>query len=131
MLDPTIEMGQKMPGEFEATFSPNPYAARREEGLGALMSEATALKLPSTGRIVHYVLREGRNAGEHRPAIITKVWGDPAVQDVHVQLQVFTDATNDFPTGLGSNGLLWATSVMQDEESQALGTWHWPERVRA
>ncbi len=79
---------------------------------------------PSVGRIVHYVLSSGTNKGEHRPALVVRVWSD-----VCVQLQVFTDATNDFPTGIGSNGLFWATSVLIDETDKKENTWHWPEKV--
>ena len=78
------------------------------------------------GHIVHYVLPGGRNRGEHRPAIVVKVWEEAAGEAV--QLQVFTDSSNDFPTGPGSNGVLWAISVRHDEEQQQ-GTWHWPEEV--
>jgi len=74
---------------------------------------------PTVGRIVHYVLREGRNTGEHRPAIIVRVWTDTTVQ-----LQVFTDKTNDDMT----DGVIWQTSVMLDDSSEKIGTWHWPER---
>lgn len=78
---------------------------------------------PTVGRIVHYVLPQGRNAGEHRPGIIVKVWSDTTVQ-----LQVFTDSDK-----AGSNNdmianPLWATSVTVDEAGEKSGTWHWPER---
>lgn len=72
---------------------------------------------PTVGRIVHYVLPEGRNAGEHRPAIVTRVWSD-----VCVQLQVFTDGEND-----GLANVEWRTSILNDEAG-APNTWHWPER---
>lgn len=88
-------------------------------------------QLISVGRIVHYVLSSGRNKGEHRPAIVVKTWGE-ATHDYtpSVQLQVFTDATNDFPEGgPGSNGILWATSVTQDQTGTSPNSWHWPERV--
>lgn len=72
------------------------------------------------GRIVHYVLAEGRNPGEHRPAFVVKTWGD--TPDSSVQLQVFTDAGND-----GLDPVLWATSVHHSETPEPR-TWHWPER---
>lgn len=82
---------------------------------------------PSVGRIVHYVLDSGRNVGEHRPAIIVKAWGYPLAG--LVQLQVFTDATNESP---GANDALpcplWATSVSEDPTGEKQRTWHWPER---
>jgi len=74
------------------------------------------------GRIVHYVLAEGRSKGEHRPAIVVRVWRDHAAG--MVQLQVFTDGTNDgFDTGV-----VWRTSVHYDASS-APGTWHWIEKA--
>ncbi|MGA9771664.1 MAG: hypothetical protein WBV94_21720 [Blastocatellia bacterium] len=73
------------------------------------------------GRIVHFVLPDGPRIGEHRPAIITKVWNaDPGT----VNLQVFMD-------GLRDNGgtTRWFSSVLPDEENKREGTWHFPERV--
>lgn len=82
---------------------------------------------PSIGRIVHYVLPAGRHKGEHRPAIIVKIWSVHEY-DGSVQLQVFTDSTNDFTHNQdGAHGLLWATSVTYSEEATP-GTYHWPER---
>lgn len=83
------------------------------------------------GRIVHYVLPDGRSEGEHRPAIVVKVWG---ADDGVCNLQVFTDYTNDYdpeehpnqPRANGSNGNFWATSVQHDAEKSS-GTWHWIE----
>ncbi len=78
---------------------------------------------PTVGRIVHYVLDRGRGKGEHRPAIVVNDWA--GLHEV-IQLQVLTDGTNDgdeFATGIA-----WRTSVHQDEEKKAPGTWHWPER---
>lgn len=78
---------------------------------------------PSIGRIVHYVLNAGRNAGEHRPAIIVRVWpGDL------VNLQVFPDSNED---GTSNDCLpvpMWQTSIRFDADG-ANHTWHWPERV--
>ena len=78
------------------------------------------------GRIVHYVLESGRSQGEHRPAIVVKVW--PQYAESHpgmVQLQVFTDQTNDgFDTGT-----IWRTSIHPDFEDKKPGTWHWIERA--
>ena len=84
----------------------------------------------SIGRVVHYVLPTGRNAGEHRPAIVVRVWGTPTADYTPaVQLQVFTDSTNDFEHNQnGANGVLWATSVSHNEAATP-GTWHWPERI--
>lgn len=75
------------------------------------------------GRIVHYVLEGGR----HRPAIVVMVcpkgWGYP---DGAVQLQVFTDGSNDGKEY--ESGMVWRTSV-QYSETQEPETWHWIERA--
>lgn len=89
------------------------------------------------GCIVHYVLPDGICKGEHRPAIIVKVWSDTGT----VNLTVFTDHQNDYKlhnldvheksenTNLdnGEHGIMWATSVVYDETKQE-GTWHWIEK---
>lgn len=75
------------------------------------------------GRIVHYVLPDDNDCltpGQHRPAIVVKVWHEGAVN-----LQVFTDFDNDYPR---SDGHIWATSVEYDE-NKTEGTWHWIERA--
>lgn len=83
-----------------------------------------AEQVPSIGRVVHYVLPDGRYHGEHRPAFIVKMWS--ATQ---VNLQVFVDGTNDYPDYSGS---VWATSVPFDgSDTPANRTWHWPEYVPA
>lgn len=80
-------------------------------------------QVPSIGRVVHYVLPDGRNPGEHRPAFIVKVWGPTSVN-----LQVFVDGTNDYPEYAGS---VWATSVPFDPSGEQPSSWHWPEYVPA
>lgn len=78
------------------------------------------------GDLVHYVLPDGKNAGEHRPAIVVKVWRMPdgSVQDNGLcQLQVFVDGTNDYDNYSGS---VWATSIEYGDNEQ-LGTWHFIE----
>lgn len=75
---------------------------------------------PSVGRIVHYVLPDGRNRGTHRPALIVAVWSETIVN-----LQVFTDGPNDGNDYV--TGQVWRTSVRFAEEGD-FGTWHWPER---
>jgi hypothetical protein len=72
------------------------------------------------GRIVHYVLPEGPHEGEHRPAIIVKVWTGG-----YVNLQVFYDGTNDGPV---VSGQPWVTSVEHSEDPRPR-TWHWIERA--
>lgn len=89
------------------------------------VQESTAIDdspSPRLGNIVHYVLPSQislSHAGEHRPAIIVKVW---SAGDWNIQLQVFMDGTNDWDGG----PCCWATSVRYDEAG-AEGTWHWPE----
>ncbi len=73
------------------------------------------------GRIVHYVLNEGPKQGEHRPAIVVKVWrtaDGKTPENGCSQLLVFTDKTNDV-----LNAVLYKTSVTFDE-SCTPGTWH-------
>lgn len=77
--------------------------------------------------LVHYVLESGACAGEHRPAIVVKKcppeWGYPE-DDRAVQLQVFTDGSND--GGIFQSGMVWRTSVKYSETKE-LGTWHYIE----
>lgn len=44
------------------------------------------------GTIVHYVLKEGKRAGETRAAMITNAWPS---DDGHANLTVFPDEAND------------------------------------
>lgn len=91
------------------------------------------------GRIVHFVLPDGKSEGEHRPAIVVRVWAQSETEAT-VNLTVFTDHHNDYdphksqtgnhPTDTylvgGEYGIMWATSVQYDE-TKAPGTWHWIE----
>ncbi|MBW4478607.1 MAG: hypothetical protein KME54_17545 [Tolypothrix brevis GSE-NOS-MK-07-07A] len=80
------------------------------------------------GRIVHYVLPDGRNAGEVRPAIVVRVWRDVAPELIakgYCNLQVFTDSTNDYEDG---TRVLWATSKIYSDTNEP-GTWHWSPKV--
>jgi hypothetical protein len=84
------------------------------------------------GRIVHYVLPNGNSKGEHRPAIIVKVW--PTMKESGtVNMLVFTDCNNDVDSrdpqsaSYGS-GVAWATSVHYSEEKEPR-TWHWIEKA--
>lgn len=86
-------------------------------------------QVAAIGRIVHFVLPSGRSAGEHRPAIIVRVW--PQSEPGHggtVQLQVFTDSDKDGRYNDELPPVMWATSVVNDEIATKPGTWHWPER---
>jgi hypothetical protein len=79
------------------------------------------------GRIVHYVLPEGhRNAGQHRPAMVTRLWEPGGGEMGCAQLNVFEDGSNDNAEGALN---VWRTSVLNDEATKAGGTWHWIERA--
>lgn len=91
-------------------------------------------QLPTIGRTVHFVMDSGRSRGEHRPAVIVRVWGEDQVKAGTlpesalgtVQLQVFVDGTNDgFPEGVN---VVWKTSVKHDEGGEPY-SWHWPEQI--
>lgn len=85
-------------------------------------------QVPSVGRVVHYVLDAGPNQGQHRPALIVRVWGD--TWDSLVNLQVFTDGSNDYYPNQGEEPLtLWRTSRSREDSGTVPGTWHWPEFV--
>ena len=71
---------------------------------------------PSVGTLVHYVLEEGRNVGEDRPAIIVRLWTDQ--EPFTAQLQVFTDERND-----DLPGVVWKTSRCHSHKHE-LGTYH-------
>lgn len=87
------------------------------------------------GRIVHFVMPNG----EHRPAIVVKVWSKESGVS---NLQVFTDGHNDArfgeipPEQWGTDsirqvesGLWWRTSVLFDDQEKKPGTYHWIERA--
>jgi hypothetical protein len=86
-----------------------------------------AEQVPSVGRVVHYVLEDGPNTGQHRAAIIVRVWGDHP--DAPVNLHVFLDGSNDVKPHNDGPTALWRTSVQRDDTGQKLRTWHWPEFV--
>jgi hypothetical protein len=90
------------------------------------------------GRIVHFVMP----LGEHRPAIVTKVW-DHTGETGCANLSVFTDYANDAIYTEGekqvyknagidkeavAHGHFWATSRLYSEEPKP-GTWHWIEKA--
>lgn len=90
------------------------------------MSESVESKpIPglTEGRMVHYVLPDGIRKGEHRPAVIVKVWDHSHGTS---NLQVFTDGHNDADSGL--NGLVWKTSIMYSKGKEP-GTWHFIEKA--
>lgn len=87
---------------------------------------------PSVGRVVHYVMLDGKV----RPGLVVQVWTDGLVN-----MQVFTDGCNDDTNlylhersgrdgGKGARNVVWRTSVRYDEAATPEpGTWHWPPRV--
>jgi len=84
------------------------------------------------GRIVHYVLPDGNSKGDHRPAIIVRVF-ESMRESGTVNLLVFTDCLNDVDprdsqTASYGSGVTWATSVHYSEE-KGPRTWHWIERI--
>ncbi len=92
------------------------------------------------GRVVHYVLSEGRNEGQHRSAIVVRNWSNSDIpgSDGMVNLMVFTDGYNDgLETVFSSEQdktitmrcidlVVWRTSVHYSETKEP-GTWHWIE----
>ena len=75
------------------------------------------------GRVVHFVTERG----DHRPAMVVKVWRD--LQDRYPgysNLQVFADGSNDGEWG--KPNVVWETSVSYSEEPKPR-TWHWIERA--
>lgn len=121
----------KHTGNLHKTIShKEPYDAHVTEPVHTGPLEAKAEpepQKPSIGRIVHFVLDGGPHKGEHRPAIITKIW--PEYNGIqHVQRQVFTDGSNDGEAY--RTGLYWATSVTYADPSEnKIYSWHWPEKV--
>lgn len=85
--------------------------------------EPKAMPGLTTGRMVHYVLPNGTHVGEHRPAVIVRVWDHGTG---YCNLMVFNDGTND---GVEySTGPTWVTSVEFSEEPLPR-TWHWIEKA--
>lgn len=77
--------------------------------------------IPSIGRIVHFILP----TGEHRPAIIVKVWDRAPHESTPVNLQVFTDGENEaLPNVMHRCGAYQAPA-----NQGQVGTWHESERV--
>lgn len=68
------------------------------------------------GLIVHYVTPRG----EHRPAIVVKVWPKPGA----VNLQVFTDGPNDGKPG--DCGVQWVSTIEHSPTPRPY-TWHFLE----
>lgn len=81
------------------------------------------------GRMVHFVMQNG----EHRPAVVVKVWNT----DGTANLQVWTDGANDTwgvpdsdqRKSAIEHGHFWATSVPFNDTDKGANTWHWIERA--
>lgn len=85
-------------------------------------SEPTYMKGLTEGRMVHYVIATGPSAGQHRPAVIVKVW-DFFIG--YVNLHVLWDGGND--SADGSRPDPWVTSVEHDPTGERPRSWHWIE----
>jgi hypothetical protein len=98
------------------------------------MSENKPQQVPSVGRVVHYVLDAGPSQGEHRPAVIVRVYPDPdgevtpgAVIIVHVHV----DSHGDYYPHQGDEPLIVQRMPGYDPDGTIPGSWHWPEFVPA
>lgn len=81
----------------------------------------------SVGRIVHFTLMDGPDAGQVRPAIVVRVWGS---DHPTVQLQVFTDSGPDARSNDCLPQVMWKTSVVESDSGEPEpGRWHWPKRT--
>lgn len=79
------------------------------------------------GHIVHYVLSNG----EHRAAIVVRVFEPYGKEAGLANLIVFSDGSNDKSVVSGEvspQGLFWATSAHYDPEGTKHHTWHWLEK---
>jgi len=86
------------------------------------------IQVPSIGRIVHYVLPVGEHAGEHRPAIIVRVFGDQPTSAVN--LQVFTDGKSDGILEDYDDDIVHvASATYAAPEDNVLRSYHFPEYV--
>ena len=78
------------------------------------------MREPKAGDIVNFVLDDGRNEGEIRPAIIVHVWD---VDNGCSQLQVFTDGDGgSYNDGLPN--VIWKTSILHNSNKET-STWHY------
>ena len=69
-----------------------------------------------TGRIVHYVVTEGRC----QAAIVVKQWSEECLN-----LTVFPDWSND----QSQDGVVWRTSVTKSD-AKIVGSWHLPTQCQ-
>jgi hypothetical protein len=84
------------------------------------------MQQPSVGRIVHYV-SFGTPGGEYdsqcRAAVVTEVCDNPDGIDPEAGKPCVSLAV------LNPEGMFFKQHLAQDEDADAAGTWHWPERV--
>ena len=73
------------------------------------------------GRIVHYVLPDGK----HRPALVVNVWNKDKGE---CNLQVFLDDPNDRIRKEEFYSPVWMGTIAYDE-LMSPNTWHWIERI--
>lgn len=84
---------------------------------------------PSTGRIVHAVVKNGFGTFVERPAIITRTWGVGATA---IQCRVFFDWFNDGITGVSQenrSSLRYDANVVSpatNTPDASIESWHWP-----
>jgi hypothetical protein len=80
-------------------------------------------ELPTLGRVVHFVLPDGKHKGSHRLAFITN---EP--MSLVVNLLVVADTDDDFPDYPPTNTCR-CRCVSYDGPGRRSGSWHWPERI--
>lgn len=91
----------------------------------------TTTRVATIGDKVRFVLDEGRNRCQIRPATVVRTW---STQPGHippsttVNLQVDIDGSNDFPASsiAALTGRIWRTSVPYSATCEP-GTWHFAE----
>lgn len=101
----------------------------------------SAVQFPTIGRIVHVVLAQGQhrsatvvNADANDTACNLVIDLDPFSPDdmnqrTHVNTNVIPRTHYNFHCSGAHPGQLIAQSVVYDEETKAIGTWHFPERL--
>ncbi len=78
------------------------------------------------GATVHYVLSNG----EHRTAIVVRVFDQYSREAGLANLMVFSDGSNDrslIAGDVSAQGIFWATSVHYESEGQTHHSWHWTD----
>ncbi|HEX8795453.1 MAG TPA: hypothetical protein VF765_31100 [Polyangiaceae bacterium] len=81
---------------------------------------------PTIGRIVLFAFIAGNGEIIERPAIVVRTW-----EKYGVQLQVFTDGSNDnhlLAPAERDQPAVWRTSVIpaDDHDKAQVGRWRWP-----